>query len=314
MNSIVGHVETIGPYLFRKVKGISLKTIRLNTLDDDFLDVDYLINPESDNFVFICHGLEGSARQSYVLGVARYFYERGFSVVAPNYRSCSGEINLRPRFYHSGETTDIDFVVKKVLNIFKVNQLFFVGFSLGGNMITKYFGEKGEKLHSKISGGAVFSVPLDLKGGSKILNKKFNKVYEQNFLLTLKKKILVKKRKRIITNEIDFMRAMKVGSIWQWDELVTAPLHGFESADDYYEKNSGNNFISKVRRPLYIANAVNDPILTEGAFLDEESLNEYVEFKKLTRGGHVGFLNFKKFQSAARSEKLAFDFFEKINS
>ena len=312
MNKFIGHIETLAPYFFRKVSSVDFQTKRLPTPDDDFIDVDYLINDSFDSLVFICHGLEGSSRQPYVKGVAKYFFERGVNVVAMNYRSCSGELNVAPRFYHSGETSDLQFCLDWAKRFFSPKKIFMTGFSLGGNLITKYFGENGDRLDTVICGGAVFSAPLDLAGGSQVLNEKFNKLYEQNFLMTLKSKVIKKKRLGIITDEINILKVIAAKSIYEFDELVTAPLHGFSGADDYYQKNSGLHFIDKVKRPLYIANAANDPILSEKSFFESGQVNDYVYFNKLNRGGHVGFIDFN-FSNEFLAEKLAFEFFQSLN-
>ena len=163
-------------------------------------------------------------------------------------------------------------------NFFSPERIFLTGFSLGGNLITKYFGEQKEKLDPLIIGGCVFSVPLDLEGGSKILNRRFNKMYEQNFLMTLKAKVLRKKRLGIITDEIDLAKVLKARTILDFDHLVTAPLHGYMDAFDYYKQNSGLYFIDGVRRPLMIASAINDPILSKKSFLKDGKVTDDVMF------------------------------------
>ena len=309
MDNLLGHVETIGPHLFRKVKGVHYQRRRVYTPDRDFIDLDYLLHEEdSKQLVIICHGLEGSSNGPYVRGAAKYFFERGFNVLCPNYRSCSGEMNLLPRFYHSGATDDLDFIITKAKDIFSPLEIFMVGFSLGGNLITKYFGELGGRLDPLIIGAATFSVPLDLAGGSKLLNKRFNKIYEQNFLFTLKNKLWEKRKKGIISNEINFFKAMKSSNLWDFDERVTSPLHGFSGAKDYYKKNSGMYFIEGVQRPLLIVNAKNDPILAKKSFLRPGKVTNNIEFKSLEHGGHVGFSHFN-LNNEFFSEKMAFDFY-----
>lgn len=311
MNSLLGHIETLGPYFFRKVNGINFSRIEVPTPDGDFLELDYLLNKDFSDVVIICHGLEGSSQKSYVRGLAKYFFERGVNVLAMNYRSCGGEINRLPRFYHSGETGDLDFCVQWAKNFFSPKRIFLTGFSLGGNLITKYFGEKNQKLDSLIIGGCVFSVPLDLEGGSKILNRRFNKMYEQNFLMTLKAKVLRKKRLGIITDEVDLTKVLKASTILDFDHFVTAPLHGYVDAFDYYKQNSGMYFIDGVRRPLMIASAINDPILSKKSFLKDGKVTDDVTFKKLSRGGHVGFADFN-LNNEFKSEKMAFEFFRSL--
>jgi len=310
MKSALGHIDTLGPYFFRKVNGVEFLRTEITTPDQDFLEVDYLKQKKFKNLVIICHGLEGSSRKTYVRGVAKYFFNRGVNVLAINYRSCGGKINQLPRFYHSGETSDLDFCLQWAKSFFFPKNIFLVGFSLGGNLITKYFGENGKNLDSTIIGASVFSVPLDLEGGSKVLNYRFNKLYEQNFLMTLKAKVLRKKRLGIITDEIDLPKLLKATKLIEFDHLVTAPLHGFNDAYDYYKKNSGIHFIEGVKKPLFISSAINDPILSKKSFLKNGLVTPFVEFKTLPRGGHVGFTDFN-FSNEFISEKMAFDFYTK---
>tara|TARA_B100000925_G_C22010442_1_gene476066 strand:+ start:464 stop:1402 length:939 start_codon:yes stop_codon:yes gene_type:complete len=311
MNSILGHFETIAPHFLRRVNGVNFQRTEVDTPDNDFLELDYLYEKKFSDLVIICHGLEGSSNATYVRGLARFFFKRGINVLALNYRSCGGKINKLPRFYHSGETEDLDFCVRWAKKFFSPKKIFLAGFSLGGNLITKYFGERGTQLDSSIIGGAVFSVPLDLEGGSRVLNTKFNKMYEQNFLITLKAKVLRKKRLGIISDEINMAKLLKSTTLFDFDNLVTAPLHGFIDAYDYYKKNSGLYFVEDVARPLLIANAVNDPILSGKSFLKEGQVTKNVLIKNLARGGHVGFSNIN-LSNEFTSEKMAFDFFREL--
>ena len=188
-----GHIETIVPALFRKVKGIKYQRQRITTPDDDFLDLDWMkcnSNPSQENskkLVIVSHGLEGNTSRSYIHGMVKAFHSKGYDVLAWNFRGCSEEMNKQLRFYHSGETTDLDFVIEHAEKNY--NQIHLIGFSLGGNVTLKYLGEKKHNLNPKIKKAVAISVPIDLKSSCMEISKPFNWPYSNRFLRSLKDKI-----------------------------------------------------------------------------------------------------------------------------
>lgn len=279
------HLETIIPGITRKVKNLpSYKRIRIDTPDQDFLDLDWY-QSDSDKLLILSHGLEGDSHRPYIEGMVKKFHSKGWNVIAWNCRGCSGEMNNTPRFYHSGATEDLDTVVNFALKL-EVSNITMGGFSLGGNLTLKYLGEA--KRDKNIKSAFAFSVPIDLKGVCHEIDKPHNFLYCNRFLKSLKEKGKAKNEK--IPGSVDVDQLMKVENMYQFDNVVTAPLHGFDSADDYYAKCSARNFIEGIEIPTLLVNALNDPFLSESCFEQtkfESSKNVYFEMPKF--GGHVGF-------------------------
>lgn len=282
------HLETIYPALFRKVNGIAYERERITTPDHDFLDLDWL-KQGAAKLVIISHGLEGNSDRAYVRGMARIFYQHGYDALAWNYRGCSGEINRKIRFYHSGATDDLDFIVRHAAS-FGYTEINLVGFSLGGNLTLKYLGEKSETLHSKIQKAVAFSVPLNLKTSCDKISMRSNWIYSQRFLKSLKKKVAEKAR---VFSEIDPAPLARIATLLEFDDVYTAPLHGFKNALDYYEQSSSLRFLHRIKRPTLIVNAKNDPFLSPECY-PVESQFPHLTFEYPTRGGHVGFALFNE--------------------
>jgi len=307
--SPLGHIETILPYLFRTVKGITATRERIDTPDGDFLDLDWVNVPKSKKLLILSHGLEGKSNQAYILGMAKYFSQRGWNICAWNYRSCSGELNRLPRFYHSGDIEDLDFVVKHSLKMKDLDVVSLVGFSLGGNITLKYLGDKANNLPSEIKGACVFSVPCHLSSGARTIGETVNKIYEQNFLFTMKKKIIQKRRLGQLL-DYDLKKILLAKNIIQYDNLVTAPLHGFLTAAHYYKESSSIFSLPNIIVPTKIVNALNDPILSPKCYPYEEVKNNpHLELKTPHFGGHVGFNGFG-LKDEFISEQKAYEFLE----
>ena len=305
----LGHLETILPYLFRSVKGISALRERIDTPDGDFLDLDWIHVPKSKKLLILSHGLEGKSDQGYILGMAKYFSQRNWNVCAWNYRSCSGELNRLPRFYHSGDINDLETVINHVLKNQDIEVISLVGFSLGGNITLKYLGDCAKTLPSEIKSSCVFSVPCHLSSGARTIGERINKIYEQNFLFTMKKKIIQKRRLGQL-KEFDLKKILLAKNIIQYDNLVTAPLHGFLNAAHYYKECSSIFSLHKIQIPTKIVNALNDPILSPQCFPYEEvAKNPFLELKTPSYGGHVGFMGIN-LNNDFISERKAYEFLE----
>jgi predicted alpha/beta-fold hydrolase len=283
------HFETIYPSLFRKVLGINYRRERISTPDSDFLDLDWL-KQDSKKLVIISHGLEGNSDRSYMRGMAKVFYSHGYDALAWNYRGCSGEMNRQVRFYHSGATDDLDCVVQHAIRC-GYDEINLIGFSLGGNLTLKYLGEQGANLNPLVRKGATFSVPLNLRSSCEKISESSNWIYSQRFLKSLKKKVLEKSE---IMSEIDHKPLNKIKTLLEFDNVYTAPLHGFRDAFDYYEQCSASRFLSNIQRPTLVVNAMNDPFLSEDCYPDKESNVTFISFEYPARGGHVGFAQFNK--------------------
>jgi len=282
------HLETIYPATLRQVHGVAYTRERIATPDDDFLDLDWLQHGSS-NLVIISHGLEGNSTRAYVKGMARAAYGQGVDVLAWNFRGCSEEMNRRLRFYHSGASDDLETVVRHALAK-GYKQLYLVGFSLGGNLMLKYLGER--PAYSEIKRAVAFSVPLHLHSSCLKISEPSNWIYNQRFLNNLKEKVI---RKAAQMPGLDVTDMGSIKTLMAFDDRYTAPLHGFESAIDYYTRCSALNFLHAIQVPTLIVNAQNDPFLSAACY-PAVALKDHpvVKFESPLFGGHVGFAQFRK--------------------
>jgi len=282
------HLETIFPALLRSVSDVLYERERITTTDHDFLDLDWL-KQGSKKLVIISHGLEGSTDRAYIQGMAKVFFNTGFDALAWNYRGCSGEMNSKLRFYHSGATDDLDFVVKHAASL-GYEEINLIGFSLGGNLTLKYAGEQATDLNPVVKKIVTFSVPLDLRASCEKISAPSNWIYSNRFLKSLKKKVADKAK---LITDLDLTQLSKIKTLLEFDNTYTAPLHGFRDAFDYYDRCSAIKFISHIQRPTLIVNALNDPFLSKECFPTNFS-NSFLTFEYPERGGHVGFALFNK--------------------
>ena len=243
------HINTIYSSLFRKTKRLSFKRKRIETVDDDFLDIDFIENG-SKKIVILCHGLEGSSDSKYIQATAKLLSLNGYSVAAMNYRFCSGEINRQLVTYHSGKTDDLHAVIKYLLPNY--DSVYLVGFSLGGNLILKYNGDGLFSLSPKIKANVAISVPVDLKGSSISLKRCENVLYRWRFLRTLSKKMHLKHQQ--FPNELDVVPLKKVKNLTDFDDFFTSKINGFKDAEDYYLKASSKQFIPNITKPTLLIN------------------------------------------------------------
>lgn len=300
------HFETIIPALFRKVPGVPYQRERITLEDGDFLDLDWAHQYRSRSLAIITHGLEGDTMRGYVKGMAKKFYTQGWSALAWNHRGCSGEPNRLRRFYHSGSTEDLRAVVNHALQTGRYDQIALIGFSLGGNMTLKYLGEEAEQAPREVHKAVVYSVPLHLSSCSASLREARNWIYAQRFKQDLSHK--VKQKASLMPNDISAAHLSKIRTLKDFDNYYTAPLHGFEDAEDYYTKSSSIHYVEKIVHPTLIVNAQNDPFLAPPCFPFElfEKL-EHVYFEAPSTGGHCGFTAKHK-EGFYWSELRAWDF------
>ncbi|MEM9821958.1 MAG: alpha/beta fold hydrolase [Bacteroidota bacterium] len=281
------HCNTIYPSLFRKVEGVQYRRERMNTPDGDFLDLDWS-TMGGNKLVIVLHGLEGNADRAYIRGIVKAMNLAGWDGMGINFRGCSGAPNLAARSYHSGETEDLDWVIQAIQKKNKYQQIALVGFSLGGNVAFKYAGERGNNLASEISHVVAFSVPCDLESCSHELDKWHNWIYLNRFLVTLKEKVVEKKD--ILAGKVDLERVRKANSFFEFDDAVTAPIHGFAGALDYWRKSSCKQFLSQLSINALMINARDDSFLSEECYptkIAADSTKFTLEIPP--NGGHVGF-------------------------
>ncbi len=298
------HLLTIYPSLFRKVSGVDYQRSRITTADDDFIDLDFSTTG-SRHIVIILHGLEGNSYRKYMLGMAAAFNKNNFDTVAMNFRGCSGAPNKRLRFYHSGETEDLDTVVQYVKRLGKYETIHLAGFSLGGNVMLKYIGEKVGNIDNCIKSAVAVSVPCDLKDSAAALERKQNVIYMKRFIRELE--IKLRHKKELYPEYINLDGYSSIKTFRQFDDRYTAPMHGFKNAADYWEQSSCRQFLEKIRIPVLLINALDDPFLGKACFPYEEAAKNdcfYLETPKY--GGHVGFVTFNGTQYWSERRAVAF--------
>lgn len=280
-------MATVIPSTFRKISGVNYTRERITTTDDDFLDLDWLAHG-SDKLIVISHGLEGNSNRPYVKGMAKYFARHDWDVVAWNCRSCSGEANHRARLYHHGETDDLAEVIKHAIEKFNYRKVVLIGFSMGGSMTLKYLGERAASICPQVKGGVAFSVPVNLASSVNELGKKENDFYRRRFLKKLEKKI--KEKSIMHPDKIKFTDFKQIQYFPEFDNLYTAPLHGFKNAEHFYLCASADQYMLNTQVPTLLMNAVNDPFLAKECYPYETCRdNKYLYFEAPEYGGHVGF-------------------------
>lgn len=262
-----GHIQSIYPSLFRKLEANFYHRERITTSDDDFLDLDWS-RTGNDHLVILSHGLEGNSKRSYILGMAKSLNQNGWDTLSWNFRSCSGELNKQLRFYHSGATDDLHQVITHVLENTQYKSISLVGYSMGGNITLLYLGKQGSALHPKIQRAVCFSVPCDLASSSKQLGRFSNKIYMNHFLTSLKKKLQAKSK--LYPKFISLKDYSKIKTFTQYDDRYTAPIHGFQSAADYYQSCSSRPWLPHIPIPTLLVNALNDPFLSPECYPQEE--------------------------------------------
>jgi len=285
-----GHIQSILPVLCRKVRGVSYTRERFETPDNDFMDLDWS-KRGSDTLVIILHGLEGNSCRAYALGMIKICNKNGFDAVALNFRGCSGEPNRLLRSYHHGVSDDLHLVINHILANNSYETVSLVGFSLGGNVITKYLGENKFPLPPVIKKAVVISTPFDLRSCALKLAEKSNTFYMKRFLLMLRSKIRAKMA--IMPDKINDHNFEDIRTFKQFDDRYTAPIHGFKNAEDYWEKCTTKHLIKNIQVPTLAINAQNDPFLTEKCFpfQDAEKSTSFF-FEAPKSGGHCGFMAF----------------------
>ncbi len=287
-----GHLQTIYPNFFRRVSGVGYLRERISTPDGDFLDLDRA-PVEAARVAIVAHGLEGNSTRPYVLGMVRALNRHGWDAVVWNFRGCSGEPNQKVRFYHSGDTPDLHTVLTHVLQSGRYEKSALIGFSLGGNVILKYLGERALELNPTIGAAVVFSVPCDLASSARKMAGLENRIYMKRFLRMLHEKVRAKMDR--FPGEIDDRGFSRMRTFQDFDERYTAPLHGFKSAEDYWERSSSKPFLARIAVPTLLVNALDDPFLALACYPYQEALaNPFLFLETPQSGGHVGFVSFDR--------------------
>lgn len=283
-----GHLQTIVPALARRSRLVTDERERLELVDGDFLDLDWRREGRG-RLAILSHGLEGSSRAGYIQSMAGALWREGWDVLAWNCRSCSGELNRLPRFYHSGVSDDLQRVLDHALEVHPAGQVDLVGFSLGGNLTLKLLGELGGDAPARLHRAVAFSVPCDLAASSRRLESWLNrKLYMRRFIRPLLKKV---EGKRVTHPEIPAIDShTNLETFKQFDDRYTAPLHGFRDAEDYWERCSSKPYLSAIRIPTLLVQAANDPFLAAGCYPQAQAReSDSFHLEVPSAGGHVGF-------------------------
>jgi len=303
-----GHVSTILPSMFRKVKGVEYTRERITTPDDDFLDIDW-IKKGNKKLVVVLHGLEGNSHRHYVKGVAKHFSAHNWDVAAWNARSCSGEMNTQPRLYHHGDVADVVTTIDYIITNNNYEQIALVGFSMGGAMVLNYISDSSVKLPALISKAVVISPPVEVGDSAVQLEKASMTFYRKRFLDKLKEKM---KQKAIMHPDIIKVDGIDtITSFAEFDMRYTVPLHNFETTEAFYKNASSKHQLKNINIPTLLLIAKDDPFMPSSCYPLTEAEDNPNLFLELTeKGGHVGF----PIKNHQRSwmEIRALEFIEKI--
>jgi hypothetical protein len=286
-----GHLQTIYAATLMPRPAIAYRRERWDTPDGDFIDLDWLdadkATPGPRPLVVLFHGLEGSSRSHYALALMAALRDRGLRGVVVHFRGCSGELNRLPRAYHSGDASEIDWILRRLRAQNPAAPLFAMGVSLGGNALLKWLGESGGTAARVIDAAAAVSAPLDVMATGDALGQGFNLVYSRNFLQSLKAKSLAKLERHPGLYDAGAVRASR--TLREFDDLVTAPMHGFKNTDDYWTRASSKPGLRNIQVPTLVLNARNDPFLPVTALPGAHEVSRAVTLEQPEEGGHVGF-------------------------
>ena len=285
------HPQTIVPALFARRAEVRYTRERWATPDGDFIEVDRSapVVDRSRPVLVVFHGLEGNADGRYVRGLVAAAATLGWQGIAPHFRGCGGTANDAPRFYHSGDSAEIDWILRRVAaETGPDGVVMAAGISLGGNMLLKWLGERGAEARGIVAAAAAISAPMDLAAGGASLRRGFNRVYGWWFLRTLKRKGRHKLARH--AGLFDRARMEAAHDLHAFDDAVTAPVHGFADADDYYRRSSSKPLLARIAVPTLILNARNDPFLPAAALARQDEVSALVTLDYPAQGGHVGFV------------------------
>lgn len=296
-------MQTIIPSVFRKVS-VPYERERLELEDGDFVDLDWYKN-NSKKLIIVTHGLEGDSSRPYVTGLLKLFGENGFDGLGWNCRSCSGEMNRLPRFYHHGDASDLRAVIDYALSK-GYEEMFLSGSSMGGSLNLRYLAEAGTDVPSQIVGALVASVPLDIYDSVLQLCRPSRRFYMNRFLKKLKAKMEVKEKMFPHNPLVSTVGFQDIKNFVDFDGRYTAPLHGYKSAEDFYKQASTKPLLGSVKVPTMIIQAENDPFSGEKCLDIGGVINPYIHFQVVRKGGHVGFMESGEFYSWTERKALQF--------
>ncbi|MEC6824806.1 hydrolase [Photobacterium piscicola] len=286
------HLQTLLPRFIRRQPLFTPITQRLEMPDGDFIDLAWTEQPDHTNhhqpLIILLHGLEGSFNSPYANGLLMAAKQQGWLGVMMHFRGCSGELNRHPQSYHSGDIKDVRFFIQWLRQQFPQRPFMAVGVSLGGNVLINYLANYRD--NSELIAAQAISPPLNLASCSDRIQQGFSRVYQRYLLTSLKRTVTQKIDRQPHTMPINQQQLASINSVWQFDQAVTAPLHGFKNADDYYQRCSGLQQLMKIRSPLRIIHAKDDPFMNSDV-IPSQPLPANIRYDLSAAGGHVGFIN-----------------------
>ena len=294
-----GNLQTLYPALLARRPAVDYYRERWDTPDGDFIDLDWTehqdrglrIEGRSQErpLLVLFHGLEGSSNSHYARALMGATTARGWRGVVVHFRGCSGELNRLPRAYHSGDSAEIDWILRRLQQQQGDAPLHAAGVSLGGNALLKWLGEQGTAATAILNSAAAVSAPVDLHAAGTALEQGFNMLYTKNFLASLIKKSLAQLQAH--PRLFDGARVRAARTLREFDDLVTAPLHGFSGVDDYYTRASSKPLLAHIRVPTLLLNARNDPFLPAVVLPVPGDMSAAITAEFPETGGHVGFIS-----------------------
>lgn len=279
-----GHLQTLWPALLRSAPALMVRRERLNLSDGDFIDVDWV--GEQGPIVVVLHGLSGSIDSHYARGILRAVALRGWRGVLMHFRGCSGEPNRLPRSYHAGETGDLYAFIALLREREPHVPLAVVGYSLGGNVLLKWLGEQG--VDAPVQAAVAVSVPFDLSDATTRLQQGVSRIYEQRLLRCLQDSVAQKCA--CLPLPLDGKAVAAIKSLREFDDRVTAPLHGFRGADDYYARATCRPYLARIFVPTLVIHAGDDPFMSPTVVPRLRELSGAISLELSPHGGHVGFV------------------------
>ncbi|MGZ3236442.1 MAG: YheT family hydrolase [Burkholderiaceae bacterium] len=282
-----GHLQTIYPATCIVKPPVAYRRERWNAPDSDFVDIDFVDGKPNQPLIVLFHGLEGSSDSHYCRALMAQINALGWSGAIPHFRGCSGELNNAPRFYHSGDAQEVDWILRRLMAYRtqrQASKFYVAGVSLGGNALLRWLGESQHQAEI-IDAACSISAPLDLAGGGAALSRGLNMLYTRSFLRTLKPKCL--KKLEQFPGLFDREKMLSTRDLYEFDNVVTAPLHGYRNTEDYWNRASAKHVLTDITVPTLVLNAQNDPFLPAHHLPRSAASSVTLEYPK--QGGHVGF-------------------------
>jgi predicted alpha/beta-fold hydrolase len=303
------HGHTLWGRFFRPLPHLRLRHERWETPDSDIVDVYRLAGDAEAPHLLLLHGLEGGLHSHYARGMLAEAQRRGWHATLLIWRSCGPELNLLPRFYHSGDTMDARMALEWILREEPGRLVVMAGVSLGGNVLLRLLAEEGADAPARLVAAAAISVPFDLARSARHIQRGFARVYQRHFVRSLKRKALAKLG--LFEGHLDREAIARAVTLYDFDEHVTAPLHGFAGADDYYTRSSSLPVLDRIRIPTILLSAEDDPFLPPDVLDEVRAVargNSHLELVFVPKGGHVGFISGTPWRQKYWAEARAFEF------